>query len=710
MDSVKANIYSFNEQSRRMFKAAGFVKTGEEWYEYRRDPQMKIYVDAKAGRDGNGTAERPYKRISDAARAAQPGDEVIVRPGIYREYVDPKHAGTAEARITYRSEQPLGAEITGAELLTGWEPYQGTVWTASVDNGIFGAYNPYTTYVYGDWYFAGRSKHTGCVYLNDKMLYEAESIEVCLVAEKSETSWEPEASIFQWYAEQKDGQTVFYVNFQDKDPNKEKVEINVRRECFFPSETGIGYITVSGFKISKAATTWAPPAAFQDGMIGPNWSRGWIIEDCDISNSKCAGICVGKYYDPDNDHYFTCKHVKSPTQMERDAVCRGQYHGWLKEKVGSHIIRRNNIHHCEQGGIIGRMGGVFSLIEDNHIHHINNMMELGGAEISGIKMHAAIDVTMRRNYIHHCTMGIWTDWEAQGTRITQNLLHDNQKPEFASQLSGGMMSQDIFVEVGHGPTLIDNNILLSDASLRMATEGVAMVHNLICGSFTQVGNGTDNIVDGQLRQRYTPYHIPHRTEVMGFMTILHGDDRFYNNIFVQKWPKDPFVVRGDSDASEIFRENREVGTHVMDDYPTYEEWIANFDMDTETPDMRKLAKYHFSPLPVWSAGNVYLNGAHAWKNEKNGLVEEQTPVFVELDENNGDPVLRTNIYSVIKDFRAGMIHSDILGEAFEPEQRFENPDGTDIVFDADYYGNHRGIDVLPGPFAEAAECFAKLWK
>ena len=175
---------------------------------------MKIYVDINAGRDGNGTCEMPYKRISDAARAAQPGDEVIVRPGIYREYVDPKHAGTPEARITYRSEKPLGAEITGAELLTGWKPYQGTVWTASVDNGIFGGYNPYTTYVYGDWYFAGRSKHTGCVYLNDKMLYEAESIEACLQAEKSKTSWEPEASIYQWYAEQKDGQTVFYVNFQ----------------------------------------------------------------------------------------------------------------------------------------------------------------------------------------------------------------------------------------------------------------------------------------------------------------------------------------------------------------------------------------------------------------------------------------------------------------------------------------------------------------
>ena len=154
-----------------------------------------------------------------------------------------------------------------------------------------------------------------------------------------------------------------------------------------------------------------------------------------------------------------------------------------------------------------------------------------------------------------------------------------------------------------------------------------MVHNLICGSFTQVGNGTDNIVDGTLRQRYTPYHIPHRTEVMGFMTILHGDDRFYNNIFVQKWPKEPFIVMGDSDVTKKFSENREVGTHVMDPYPTYEEWISHFDMDSETPDMGKLASYHFSPLPVWSEGNIYLNGAQAWKNEKNGLTEDRTPVF-----------------------------------------------------------------------------------
>lgn len=33
MEQVKANIYSFNGQSQRMFQSVGFEKTAEEWYE-----------------------------------------------------------------------------------------------------------------------------------------------------------------------------------------------------------------------------------------------------------------------------------------------------------------------------------------------------------------------------------------------------------------------------------------------------------------------------------------------------------------------------------------------------------------------------------------------------------------------------------------------------------------------------------------------------
>ncbi len=675
---------------------------------------MEIYVNANCARSGNGSKEMPFKSIQEAADVAVAGDTVLVAPGIYREKVTPIHAGTEGAPITYKSTEPLAAEITGAEEIKSWQPYEGNVWVCRVKNGIFAGYNPYTTFVQGDWYFGPVDKHTGAVFLNDRMLYEVNTLEECIQAKVYEASWEQEYSVYKWYTTQdtdKD-ETVIYANFQGKDPNEENVEITVRRECFMPKENGISYITVSGFTIDKAATTWAPPAAYQDGMIGPHWSRNWIIEDCEIYGSRCAGISLGKYEDPDNNHYFTYRHVKSPTQMERDAVCRGQYHGWLKENIGHHIVRRCHIHHCEQDGIVGRQGCVFSIIEDNDIHDINNMQELAGAEIAGIKLHAAIDVIIRRNRFHDCTMGVWCDWEAQGTRISRNLFYENEAPEgTGSAPQGAMMSQDIFIEVGHGPTLIDNNVMLSKVSLRMATEGVACVHNLMLGALTSVGSGTDFTVDGVNQPRFTPYHIPHRTEVAGFMTILHGDDRFYNNIFVQSHPVQEQEAK--EDMGMMMADNQEVGTAIFDEYPDYEEWYAPFaaleGKEAKEFDMIKLMKPHFSHLPIWAGGNVYLNGAKAWKKEKDNLVEDTRKISVEIVKEGEHIRLKTDLYDVIGAYRTGMISSDTLGEAFEPEERFETPEGEDILFDKDYAGAHRGTAVLPGPFATAEDAEKNLW-
>ena len=431
-------------------------------------------------------------------------------------------------------------------------------------------------------------------------------------------------------------------------------------------------------------------------MIGPHWSKGWIIEDCEISNSRCCGISLGKYLDPENDMYFFRKRVKSPTQMERDAVCRGQYHGWLKEKVGSHIIRRCNVHHCEQTGIVGRMGGVFSTIEDCHIHHICNSQQLGGAETAGIKLHAAIDVTIRRNHIHNCIMGVWLDWEAQGARISQNLMHDNWRPAGLEQARGAMFSTDVFIEVGHGPTLIDNNILMSPVSVTIPSEGIACVHNLMLGSFSLINSGVDSVVNGQREPRYTPYHIRHRTEVAGFMTILHGDDRIYNNIFIQAHPVT------DKEKKPTDADYPVVGTAPFDIFPTYDEWLKPF-LPGDKPDMGGLAEAHFGHLPVWVDGNAYFSGATVCKHEKNKLSDKRSKIKIELIEKDGKYSLKTNVYSHLKDFKTGIHCSDTLGKAFEPEQRYENPDGTDIIFNEDYFGGHRGAETIPGPFASAED-------
>ena len=275
-----------------------------------------------------------------------------------------------------------------------------------------------------------------------------------------------------------------------------------------------------------------------------------------------------------------------------------------------------------------------------------------------------------------------------------------------SKLTGFTSGQDIFVELSHGPTLIDHNIMLSTHAIRWAAGGVACVHNLIAGPFTAVGSGTAQVVDGIPIERPAPYHIPHRTELAGFMAVLHGDDRIYNNIFIQTRPAEEAVAG--EDMGFVVIDNKVVGTGVFDEFPGYEEWISRFEMD-KPADMKKLQPQHFAKLPVWVGGNAYFNGAAACSKEKDSFVDTEHPVTVRLTEKNGSYILETNVYKYLEDFKDSIITSDSLGIAFEPEQRFENPDGSAIVLNRDYSGVQRDQTVIPGPFARGVSDEKRVW-
>ena len=151
----------------------------------------------------------------------------------------------------------------------------------------------------------------------------------------------------------------------------------------------------------------------------------------------------------------------------------------------------------------------------------------------------------------------------------------------------------------------------------------------------------------------------------------------------------------------IMIDNQVQGTGVFDDFPTYDEWIVPFELDNPEPNMFVMQDYHFGKLPVWINGNAYFNGAVAFKKEADHFINTDDKVYVNLVEKDGQYTLQTNVYEVLGNYTTSIIDSDVLGEAFEPEERFENPDGSTIIFDRDYFGNHRSLKAVPGPFATA---------
>lgn len=473
----------------------------------------KEYHVAVTGSDAsNGSKETPFKTINWAAQKALPGDTVTVHNGVYREWVNPLNGGERDGkRILYRVAEGEKAEIKGSELVTGWkrEKKNKSVWKVVLPNSFFGNYNPFNDRLYGDWLWSERIHHTGDVYLNDVSLYEEFSLDKVYAPDTLRTVRDPQGCTNVWFAEVDADNTTIYANFGDVDPNKEVTEVSVRPTCFYPTREGLNYITIRGFHFNQAATQWAAPTAEQVGMVSTHWCKGWIIEDNVIKNSRANGITLGK--ERASGHNLDCNDKRlDGTAHYIEVIFNVLRRGWSKDNVGSHIVRNNIISDCEQTGICGSMGAAFSEIYNNHIYNILAKQQFGGAEMAGIKLHAAIDTYIHNNRIHKTGQyGIWLDWMTQGTRISSNLIYDNTY-------------FDLFIEVSHGPYIADNNILLSSHSLQENTDGGAYLNNIFSGHINRLNDG-----------RFTPYHLQHSTEVKGIATFNEeGDHRFFNNIFI----------------------------------------------------------------------------------------------------------------------------------------------------------------------------------
>jgi len=571
----------------------------------------KDYHVSKIGVDGNaGSQAKPFKTISAAAKVAQPGDVITVHEGVYRERVNPPRGGTSDAkRIVYQAAKGEKVVIKGSEIVKGWQKVKGDTWKVELPNRMFDNFNPYADLIRGDWFRPKkRAHHTGSVYLDGHWLIEAAKLDKVL---------EPVGDTPLWFGRVDKIKTFIWAQLPGVDPNQNGIEINARQAVFYPSETGRNFITVRGFTLEHAATNWAPPTAEQVGLIGTHWSKGWVIEDNTIRYSVCTGVTLGKH----GDKFDNTSANSAEGYVE--TIKRGLAAGWSKENIGHHLVRNNHISHCEQAGIVGSLGCAFSTITGNEIHEIHVRQLFSGAEMAGIKFHAPIDTVISDNHIYRTGRGIWLDWMTQGTHVTRNLVHDTFPRE------------DLFVEVNHGPFMVDHNLFLSKVSLLDVSEGGAYAHNLFAGKF---------LINPEPR-RDTPWQVEHGTKIAGLAPTKGGDNRFFNNVFIA-----PAGLDG----------------------------------------------YDNSALPNRFAGNVFLNGAKPSKHEKAPLLAPDFDPALKLREENGSWFLDCTPAPGDAKPTGPLVTSELLGKAAVTGQPYVKPDGSPYRLDRDYFGTRRP-DAAPGP-------------
>lgn len=584
----------------------------------------EYHVSPQGSDAGGGGALSPLKTIHAAAQKALPGDTVTVHNGVYREWVNPLNGGESEdKRIVYRVAEGEKAELKGSELIRTWtkEKKAKGVWKVTLPHSFFGNYNPYNDPLFGDWFHNyGQVHHTGDVYLNDVSLYETKSIDKVWTPDTIRSVRDPQGTTRVWFASVDADYTTIYANFGNANPNKETVEIAVRPTCFYPTRQGLNYITIQGFHISQAATQWGAPTAEQVGMVATHWSKGWIIENNRMKNSRCNGITLGKERGTGHNLESTDSRLDG-TAHYIEVIFNTLRHGWSRANVGSHIVRNNVISDCEQTAICGSMGGAFSEIYGNHIYNIWSKRQFGGAEMAGIKLHGAIDTYIHHNRIHQCGYGVWLDWMAQGARVSSNLFYRNT-------------GEDLFTEVDHGPMIVDNNFFLSPQSIRENADGVAYLNNLFAGNINRFDDS-----------RYTPYHLNHSTEVKGLKTIVNGDHRFYNNIFVGGDRKD--VKYG-------------------------------------------LCVYDVAQWPIHAEDNLFCNGAQPMAQKEQGRVANGYQPALKLEETEDGVYLSLTLdEEALAILKSKPIDACRLGKTKLSGYPYEHADGTPFVLDQDYFGTLR---------------------
>jgi hypothetical protein len=269
----------------------------------------QFFVDQKnasASNDNPGTAERPFLSINKAAELARAGDVVLVKPGVYREYVALRHSGKPGEPIKFQADSPGSVVVMGSDLVTQWDPLANedalysTPWQCvfAIDqvNGQPLEFHPPGHDLWGraEQAFVDGKPLKPCLSLDELRKARAEHVSAVKAGKPSTVLQTPRPNLGEpfvgMYAADTRQAHRFYVWLADGgDPRQHKVELSTRDLVIgtneFAFREGTEYVEVRGFIFRHGASFAQRPAVWLHG-------RKNLLENCVIESMAGAGVGV----------------------------------------------------------------------------------------------------------------------------------------------------------------------------------------------------------------------------------------------------------------------------------------------------------------------------------------------------------------------------------------------------------------------------------
>ena len=307
------------------------------------------------------------------------------------------------------------------------------------------------------------------------------------------------------------------------DPERSLLEITVRDRVFAPARRGLGYIHIEGFVFEHCANQAPFP---QLGMVSTRSGHDWVIRDNVIRHARTVGLDVGS-------EYWRTDLIPKTTPEDRKQLRKG----------GRHLVTGNLVVDNGLCGIAGWSCRGVKII-GNTVERNNNLSlttsECDWEEWAGIKLHEADAALVEGNLVRfNGAHGIWFDNGYDKARITRNVVFGN-------------IGSGIFIELGAGCVMIDNNIVANTTPFTgyypgrgiyvHDASGVKICHNLVFDNAAEAVF-MHNVTDRKTRGK----------------TVETSDELVVNNIFCNNGGGVSLPVPGDRSENCVSDRNLFVG-------------------------------------------------------------------------------------------------------------------------------------------------------